>query len=317
MIVAFADRRRSSIESSHSTSNVIRKHRQSSSAPAPGQMIVAFGERRHKDGSRSQRSTRRSAAAPTRKQTLPAPTTTTRDPPGRMAADSTIITKGRQSSFNADEMVVEFPSEHRRNSSAARTKRRGREPSGSNEGLNLSGLFRKNCHIAKEEVTARAENSSSSNIIKKEQPPRSNTSSSSSTRKKQEKKNSITSSSSKRTLKFQDAVDWRHSSIDWGDEDDANDDKDTYDDHTISEDESKSDDDFCPAKIRNRRDGRRRRTSKVGNICNSSNANNVKNSHDSQSTSATENYLTDSNRSIGSSLTLSLTSLLGIQKLDT
>mmetsp|Transcript_14634 Transcript_14634/g.31822 ORF Transcript_14634/g.31822 Transcript_14634/m.31822 type:complete len:274 (+) Transcript_14634:169-990(+) len=208
MIVAFADKRRSS-DGSHS--NVIRKSGLHSSA---GQMIVAFADRRRpSDESHSQlsrKSERRASSGPSsrrnqgggpsRKQTSPAPMDPIPMPVTRRKADIIQLegkvrsrreseTKGRSLStrHSRADVIVGFPE---RNPRAHATKRQ--DPPG------LWGSFRKHATQRESRTSSRPKN-------QPKQRPR--------------QQHTASQTQAQHTRQFKDAVDWRHTSIDWGDED--------------------------------------------------------------------------------------------------
>jgi len=233
MIVAFTDRRRSS-DGSHS--NVVRKSKRPS---PPGQMIVAFSDRRPSDENRripsdgyrripsdrshshssrkmERRPSSQSLRRPSRKQTLPAPM----DPPVAIAVaprrtkadmqpegkvlfrskeESAMTTnKGRSSTrrHSRSDVIVGFPE---RNPRVA--KKREDPPGFLCHSTKLWGSFRTK-HVEQPEPRV-----SSCRNDEPVQKPR---------------HHAAKKTQDRHTRRFEDPVDWKQTSIDWGDEDEEN-----------------------------------------------------------------------------------------------
>ena len=201
MIVAFARRRSSDGSHSQSHSNVVRK----SERRAVGSMIVTFDDRtpsnvvrksdRHTIGS-----SRRTKGGTSRKQTSPVPT----DPPAVSWRQLDILSNRKARSRKENEAKNDSPTRYSRSGVIVefpewKPQDHAMRRSDSKKMLSLSGIFGK--HEGQRD-------SHTSSSRSKQQPKKHN----SSTRNHQDR----------HARKFKDAVDWRNTSIDWGDEDEAN-----------------------------------------------------------------------------------------------
>lgn len=280
MIVAFTDRRRSS-DGSHS--NVVRKSKRPS---PPGQMIVAFSDRRPSDGYRmipsdgshshssrkmERRPSGQSLRRPSRKQTLPAPM----DPPvaivvarrrtkADMQPEGKVLFRSKEESamttnkgcsstrrHSCSDVIVGFPERNPR----AVAKKREDPPGFLCHSTKLWGSLRTK-HV--EQTEPRVSSCRNDEPVQK---PRHHA-----TKKTQDR----------HTRRFEDPIDWKQTSIDWGDEDEE----------SITEDGSSSGDETLKARpCLSRRNGMLNR---------------------SETTRDTSESL----------LSLSLSSLLSIRKLD-